>query len=370
MLAAAERTRWSLAWRRAGYEAAPWATVSGGWPTVRYSFRCPAGWSRADLDRAAERVALAAAAPWWELAPASGGRWTLLLDASDWTETEGPPLRLWDKVLAVPVGQHPDGVAVWDLLRAPHLLVAGATGSGKSSFLRTVVAALPLGWCWRVVVIDPKEVDFAPARYEVGVNGLHAAPAVLAELVADLGRRKDRLRADGRDHWLALPERIVPVRPTLVVLDESADLLGGVGLPKAEAQQVRDSVGVLVRQGRACGIHVVAAFTRPDADAVPGAVRDQFGARVALGPLSPDGARMMFGAHQVPALPDGPAGTGLSLGLDGGQRLRRVRVPWVTLDQVRDRHRLGFDGVPTQLAPRVSSRRRGRGRGSLRRWRR
>lgn len=342
MLAAAERARWALAWRRAGYPSAPWATVAGAWPTVSYSFRCPAGWARADLDRAAERVALAAAAPWWELAPADGGRWTLLLDASDWSESAGPPLRRCDEVLTVPIGEHPDGVAVWDLRRSPHMLVAGATGSGKSSLLRTVMAALPLGWCWRVVVIDPKEIDFAPARYEVEVHGLADAAPVLTTLVEDLGHRKDRLRKDGCDHWLALPERLAPVRPTLLVLDESADLLGGVGLSKPEAQQVRDAVGVLVRQGRACGIHVVAAFTRPDADAIPGAVRDQFGARVALGPLSPDGARMLFGAHRVPALPDGPAGTGLSLGLDGSQRVRRVRVPWVTLSQVRHRHGLNF----------------------------
>jgi DNA segregation ATPase FtsK/SpoIIIE-like protein len=189
-----------------------------------------------------------------------------------------------------------------------------------------------------VVIIDPKEIDFAPARYEVGVHGLGEAAGVLAKLVEDLHHRKERLRAEGCDHWLSLPERLVPVRPTLLVLDESADLLSGVGLSKLEAQQVRDAVGVLVRQGRACGIHVVAAFTRPDADAIPGAVRDQFGARVALGPLSPDGARMVFGAHRVPALPDGPAGTGVSLGLDGSQRLRRVRVPWIILDEVRRRH--------------------------------
>ena len=132
----------------------------------------------------------------------------------------------------------------------------------------------------------------------------------------------------------------MPVRPLLLVLDESADLLGGVGLTKPEVQRVRDAVGVLVRQGRACGIHVVASFTRPDTDAVPGAVRDQFGARVALGPLSPDGARMLFGVHRIPMTPDVPAGTGILLGLDGGQRVRRLRVPWATIDDVHRRHGL------------------------------
>lgn len=340
VLAAAERLRWSLAWRRAGFASAPWPAVDGCWPTVRYSFRSPPGWSGAEVERAAERVALAARVPWWELHPASGGRWALVLDASDWSATASPPLRRFDDTLTVPLGEHPDGCAVWDLRRAPHLLVAGATGSGKSSLLRTVVAALPLGWCWRVVVIDPKEVDFALARFDIEVHGLPGAPNALADLVDDLDRRKEQLRISGCDHWLDLPERVVPVRPTLVVLDESADLLGGVGLAKPEAQRVRETVGVLARQGRACGIHLVAAFTRPDTEAVPGAVRDQFSARVALGPLSPDGARMLFGTHRVPPLPDGPPGTGLSLSLDGSQRLRRLRVPWVTIDDVRRRHGL------------------------------
>src|SRR5690606_22792785 len=161
-----------------------------------------------------------------------------------------------------------------------------------------VVASVPFGWLWRVVIIDPKELDFASLRPEVEVWGLDEAPEVLAQLADDLTQRKQRLRSAGVDHWQALQNEVVPVRPVLLVLDESVDLLGGVGLSKPEAQMVRESVGTLVRQGRACGIHVVAAFTRPDAEAVPGALRDQFAARVALGPLSPEGARMMFGAHR------------------------------------------------------------------------
>jgi hypothetical protein len=286
-------------------------------------------------------VALAASVGWWELHPATSGRWSLLLDASEW-DVSVPPLSCMDEELVIPVGVHPDGSANWDLARSPHLLVAGATGSGKSSLLRSIVASVPTGWLWRAVVVDPKEIDFAPARHEIEVHGLAETPELLTDLAAILGRRKERLRSEGVDHWRSLPERLIPVRPVLLVLDESADLLGGVGLSKAEGQAVREAVGTLVRQGRACGVHVVAAFTRPDAEVIPGAVRDQFGARVALGPLSPDGARMMFSAHRMPSLPDGPPGTGLALGLDGSQRLRRLRVPWATIDDVRRRHRLSW----------------------------
>jgi DNA segregation ATPase FtsK/SpoIIIE-like protein len=268
----------------------------------------------------------------------------LLLDASDWTESAPPPpARRTDCELSVPLGVHPDGLAVWDLSRAPHLLVAGATGSGKSSLLRNLVASLPLGWCWRVVIIDPKELDFSPVRHEVEVAGLATAAAMLGSIADELARRKQRLAAAECDHWTAVPTGIIPIRPVLVVVDESADLFAGIGLSKADGQGVRDTIGLLARQGRACGVHVVAAFTRPDTDAIPGAVRDQFAARVALGPLSPDGARMMFGAQRVPALPVAGVGTGLALGLDGSQRLRRLRVPWATVDDVRRRH--GLPGV-------------------------
>lgn len=339
-LVLAERWHWSRAWRRAGYARAPFPDVAGAWPTARYAFTCPAGWLRSDLERAAERVALAARCSWWELTALGDGRWSLLLDASSWSDTPAAPLRLLDGELVVPVGEHPDAFAHWDLRRSPHLLVAGATGSGKSSLLRTVVAALPLGWCWRVVVIDPKELDFTPARFEVEVVGLPAAPTALAGLVGDLAHRKARIVEAGADHWMAVPTGIVPIRPVLVVIDEAADVLGGVGLVKPEAQQVRDAVALLARQGRACGIHLVASFTRPDTDVLPGAVRDQFGARVGLGPMSPDGARMLFGPLRTPALSDLPPGTGLSLGLDGSQVVRRLRVPWATIEHVRRRHGL------------------------------
>lgn len=318
--------------------------VDGTWPTVRFEFSAPAGWNRSNLDSAAERVAIAACATWWELAPLRTGRWTLLLDASD--STGSPPPSAWrtEGTLSIPLGCHPDGPGVWDLARAPHLIVAGATGSGKSSLLRNVVASVPLGWCWRVVVIDPKELDFAPARYEIEVAGLAEAPNVLSTLADQLAARKQRLSAEGCDHWRSVPECIVPVRPVLVVVDEAADLLAGVGLTKPETQVVRDAVGIIARQGRACGFHLVTAFTRPDTDAVPGAIRDQFAARVALGPLSQDGAKMVFGSQRVPALPEIAPGSGLSLGLDGGQRLRRLRSPWVTIDDVRKRHGLPVVG--------------------------
>ena len=350
----AERWHWSRAWRRAGYDRAPFPTVGGAWPTARYAFDCPAGWLRADLERAAERVALAARCSWWELTALDSGRWSLMLDGSCWADRSAAPLRLFDGDLVVPLGEHPDAVARWDLRRSPHLLVAGATGSGKSSLLRTVVAALPLGWCWRVVVIDPKELDFTPARYEVEVVGLPAAPASLAGLVGDLAYRKARIVEAGADHWTAVPTGIVPIRPVLVVIDEAADVLGGLGLAKPEAQQVRDAVALLARQGRACGIHVVASFTLPDTDVVPGAVRDQFGARVGLGPMSPEGARMLFGPLRTPAHSDLPPGTGLSLGLDGSQVVRRLRVPWTSIEDARMRH-----GVRMPVADALAVRRVG-----------
>lgn len=307
---------------------------------MTFDFACPPGWNRASLDSAAERIAIAARAGWWELVPASNGRWSLLLDATDWADLPAPEARRSDGAFSIPLGCHPDGPAIWNLARAPHLLVAGATGSGKSSLLRNVVASVPLGWCWRAVVIDPKELDFAPARREIEVSGLAEAPATLSKLAADLAARKQVLASAGCDHWRTMADRIVPVRPVLVVVDEAADLLAGAGLSKADTQVVRDAVGILARQGRACGFHLVAAFTRPDTDAVPGAIRDQFGARVALGPLSPDGARMVFGSQRVPSLPDPLPGCGLSLGLDGSQRLRRLRSPWVSIVDVRLRHGL------------------------------
>lgn len=334
----AERLRWARAWQRAGLGSAPPSTVAGCWPTCSYTFRCPPGWNTSDLSRASERVAIASGSHWWELQPSSDGRWMLLIDASDWRHLRGVQLRPTVGDLTVPIGRYPEGVASWDLRLSPHLLVAGATGSGKSSFLRALVACLPLGWCWRVIIIDPKQLDFAPASDVLEVVELRDASAVMAGLVEELNHRKSALKSASRDHWTDLPTRVVPTRPTLLVIDEAADVLGGVGVRRTDTQQLRDDFGTLARQGRACGIHLVASFTRPDADVIPGAMRDQFGARVGLGPLSPDGARMVFGGAQLPTLPDALPGTGLALGLDGRQRVHRFGVPFYTLDDVVCRH--------------------------------
>lgn|GEM_PF-1949759 len=222
---------------------------------------------------------------------------------------------------------------------APHLLVSGATGYGKSTLLRGLVASLPLGWAWRVLVIDPKRVEFERFRHELEVVGLDGLVGMSQRLEKEVAYRRERLRAEGIDHWLDLAPRVVPVRPALLVVDEAVDVLAGSGLPRADAAAVRETLGVVLRQGRATGVHVVAAFTRPDTDVIPGALRYQFAARVGLGPLSPDSHRMLFGTT-----PDGAdrlamPGMGAALGLDGTTTVRRFRCAPATVEDVRARFR-------------------------------
>ncbi len=330
--------RWQRAWSSVSNEPCPWPAIEGAWPLISIEFRPPPRWGRSEVDWWAERFAAVCGAHWSECMPAGGGRWRMVIDGTDWRTTPPPLLARLDDNLAIPLGIYSDGPAVWDLRRAPHLLVGGATGSGKSSLLRALLASVPFGWSWRVVVVDPKRIEFERFRFEFEVCGLDKLLALCEQLVREVSDRKEQLVKAEVDHWLDLRPRVVPVRPVLLVLDEAVDVFSGTGLARQEASAVRDALGVVLRQGRATGLHVVAAFTRPDTDVVAGALRDQFAGRVGLGQLSPDAHRMLFGAAVASAPPSAVAGVGLALGLDGSPTLRRFRSPLASVADVRRRY--------------------------------
>ena len=331
--------RWHRAWSSVSNESCPWPAIEGAWPLISIEFRPPPRWGRSEVDWWAERFAAVCGAHWFECMAAGGGRWRLVIDGTDWRATPPPPLlaRL-DGNLAIPLGIDSDGPAAWDLRRAPHLLVGGATGSGKSSLLRALLASIPFGWAWRVVVVDPKRIEFERFRYEFEVSGLDELPALLEWIVREVEERKQQLVKEEVDHWLDLCPRVVPVRPVLLVLDEAVDVFAGTGLTRQDAAAVRDALGVVLRQGRATGVHVVAAFTRPDTDVVAGALRDQFAARIGLGALSPDAHRMLFGSTVASSGSQGGPGIGAALGLDGSSQLRRFRCPLASVEAVRRRY--------------------------------
>jgi FtsK/SpoIIIE family len=192
------------------------------------------------------------------------------------------------------LGMAPSGeVAIEDLAHLPHLLIAGATGSGKSVLLRGIVASLvherPPSEL-QLVIIDPKQVDFLifddlPHLYGGRlVTDPLAAVTVLGDTIEqEIERRRPLLRAAGATSALEYYEQggsRSDLPQLVVVIDEFADLAGA--LSRAERQ---DFLGLVQRYGqltRAFGIYLVLATQRPSVQVITGEIKANLTARVAL----------------------------------------------------------------------------------------
>ncbi|MGH3884514.1 MAG: FtsK/SpoIIIE domain-containing protein [Pseudonocardiaceae bacterium] len=204
-----------------------------------------------------------------------------------------PPLVPADPpdLLALPVALREDGRVYRQQLLGSHLLIAGATGSGKGSVLWSILHAVSPGIRSGLVEawgIDPKGgMEFALGqhlftRYCYGNDddpsdgAAHelAFAEVLEAAVAIMQARQTRLRGVTRLHTPTDEEPLI-----LVVVDELASLTAYVNDRDAK-RRIRSALSLLLSQGRAVGVSVVAALQDPRKDVLP--FRDLFPARIAL----------------------------------------------------------------------------------------
>jgi len=207
--------------------------------------------------------------------------------SSSWTDVTWQSIRaaLTDRPEALPVCPGVDVMGkplIFDLVDAPHLFIAGATGSGKSVCLNALLLSLlsardpP-----ELLMIDPKGVDFADygkctrLRDRQVITDMSKAVSALRSVVQEMETRQGVLRqydarnlAEARANGASL-ERLV------VVIDELADFM--MGKSGAEEPLIR-----LAQKARATGIHLVLATQRPEAATFPGLLRANIPSRIAL----------------------------------------------------------------------------------------
>ncbi|CAN5223326.1 hypothetical protein BH20ACT9_BH20ACT9_05550 [soil metagenome] len=218
-------------------------------------------------------------------------------------------------------------LAVWDVRQAAHLLVTGATGSGKTTLVRVVLAgALRAGW--RVAVVDAKGGDdFGYLRGRPGVDVADDAVAGMTAVVGSARREMDeryrRMRvAKRRGEPVADGGR----RPVLLVVDETMTLLDEAGRDDTRSSLLAD-LGRIARKGRQVGVHLLLADQRADTvDALPDDVRRNLEARLAVGPHDQSASRALFHDEALGPSIAGVKGRAL---LKTGPDVQRVQGFWL-----------------------------------------
>lgn len=187
-----------------------------------------------------------------------------------------------------------------NLEKMPHMLIAGATGSGKSVcinsiILSTIYKATPDDV--RMILIDPKVVElsiFAPVPhlYCPVVTDPKKAAGVLKWACNEMDQRYNKMsKVNARDlaRYNSLQQDPADMMPRLmIIIDELADLM------IVSAKDVEESIARLAQLGRACGIHLIVATQRPSVDVITGLIKTNIPSRIAFAVASAIDSRVIL----------------------------------------------------------------------------
>ena len=235
---------------------------------------------------------------------------------------------------------------VIDLAKAPHLLMAGTTGSGKSGLMSLMLHSMLLKFPpdeLKLILFDPKYLEFQPYGtlphlLMPVINEPKQLPRALRRAIGEMDRRyallsrarvkklsefnarpadpPDMTDADGKPLPRKLP-RIV------IVIDELADIMA------VARKETETALDILAARSRAAGIHIIAATQRPDTHVVTGSLKNNFPCRIALQMTDTISSKMVIGQQGGESL----LGQGDMLLRRGGD-INRIQGGWVPAEEV------------------------------------
>lgn len=208
------------------------------------------------------------------------------------------PDKYKDNKLVVPLGKDVNGQVIYaELNKMPHLLIAGATGSGKSVCVNTIISSILMRAKpdeVKLILVDPKKVELSnyngvPHLLAPVVTDPKKAAATLRETVSEMERRYDLFAGanvrkietynqyvekknqenDAEHHLEKLPYIVV-------ILDEVADLM------MVASKDVEDCIMRIAQLARAAGIHLIVATQRPSTDIITGVIKANIPSRIAF----------------------------------------------------------------------------------------
>jgi len=320
--------------------------VSPGPIITSYEFEPAAGVKVAQVVNLADDLALALKAASVRIVGPIPGRGTVAVEvpndewatvylreifvSAEFAESKGKlPLALGKDVNGMPV--------VADLTAMPHLLVAGATGSGKSVGLNSMICSI----LYKATPADVRFLMVDPKRLELSVY--EGIPHLLSPVVTDAKEAAARLRwivgkMDERYRALQLKQvrniegynKAVPAEEKLpywvVVVDELADLM------MVSAGEVQTSLVRLAQIARAVGIHLIIATQRPSVDVVTGLIKANFPTRIAFQVASKVDSRTVLDGNGAEQL----LGRGDMIYVPpGANKQLRVHGAWVSDEEVK-----------------------------------
>jgi S-DNA-T family DNA segregation ATPase FtsK/SpoIIIE len=237
--------------------------------------------------------------------------------------------------LYVSIGESIDGNNInYNLVDMPHLLIGGQTGSGKSVFIHNLILSLLLQYSEdevRLLLIDPKAVEFefyhgAPQILEIVTDGERASRKIRD--MCDLMDDRYKIFAEKACRDISSYNKVSEVKmPRIVVfIEELADLI------LSQGKEVLDDIIRLTVKARACGIHIVLATQRPDAEFMTGKLKSNFQCRISFSAVDVLNSRLILGKKGAEVL--GGKGDGYFRSHDG-QKLTRFQSALITEKEIK-----------------------------------